>query len=92
MIEKVRKLKDLQRSASDIKEAVTLFQEADTDGTGELEIDEFRVLLDRVGIDVDEQRLKETLELYDSDGGGSIGLNEFILFLRSQYAEATGTV
>ena len=36
----------------------------DEDGGGELDIDEFRTLLQRIGLDVDETRLQETMDLY----------------------------
>lgn len=47
--------------------------QVDVDGGGELDIDEFAVLLERVGVEVDAARLRETMDIYDTDGGGTIG-------------------
>ena len=84
----VKKLRSLKESASDIFLATKLFQEVDVDGGGELDIEEFSVLLTKVGIDVDAARLQETMDMYDTDGGGTIGMVEFFMFLRTQLAEA----
>jgi hypothetical protein len=69
----IKGLRLLLESASDFNKAISLFQDVDIDGGGELDIDEFRELLKKIGLDVDETRLQETMDIYDLDGGGTIG-------------------
>ena len=54
----VKKLTDLKRAASDIYTATGLFQQVDVDGGGELDINEFAVLLEKVGVECDPARLQ----------------------------------
>eukprot|EP01043_Picozoa_sp_COSAG02_P041560 COSAG02_NODE_3455_length_6707_cov_15.617736_3_plen_696_part_01 len=81
------KLKLLQRKlgaaaySSGGIDAEKLFRRYDKDHTGMLEYDEFRLVVRRdVGIaesDVPDSELQEMYEFVDSDGSGTIGIDEF---------------
>eukprot|EP00605_Chrysophyceae_sp_TOSAG23-4_P001328 GSChrysophyteH1.ASY1.ANO1.1445.1 assembled CDS len=75
------------RAASDVDLAVKFFNDIDVDGSGELDRDEFRQLMDRIGIDLDDERLEDVFDTYDTDQGGTIGVDEFLVFLRRQKVE-----
>jgi hypothetical protein len=82
-------LKHIQSAASDVILAAKLFADVDEDGSGELEITEFDKLLRSLGLIMDDERLIEIMDEYDTDGGGTIGIDEFLLFLKRQNIEAT---
>eukprot|EP01043_Picozoa_sp_COSAG02_P007869 COSAG02_NODE_243_length_27457_cov_16.852328_8_plen_1013_part_00 len=58
-----------------------LFRQYDKDRSGALEFEEFRLVVRRdVGIverDVPDEELREMFQFVDSDGGGTIGIDEF---------------
>jgi hypothetical protein len=56
--------------------------------SGQLEIDELGNLMTRMGLKLSEKRLKELMNKYDVDGGGSIEMSEFLMLLKSQKQEA----
>ena len=62
-------------------DAEKLFHRYDKDHSGELEFEEFRLVVRRdVGIverDVPDEELREMYQFVDSDGGGTIGIDEF---------------
>ena len=57
--------------------------EIDEDGSGELDEQEFAHLIKSIGIDMSESEIHETMDEYDIDQGGVIGIDEFLLFLRN---------
>ena len=75
------------RAASDVNLAIQFFNEIDVDGSGELDRSEFKRLMDRIGIELDNERLEDVFDTYDTDQGGSIGVEEFLVFLNRQKAE-----
>jgi hypothetical protein len=81
-------LMKIVEAAKDIESAKKLFTEIDLDGSGALDGYEFTALMTSVGIKMSEERAEETLSIYDSDGGGTIGLSEFLAFLKVQKREA----
>lgn len=80
-------LDGLLEACSDTETAKEFFDEVDEDGSGELEPEEFRTLLQSIGIEVDDERLAEVFEKYDTDQGGTLGLPEFYVFLRKQHTD-----
>jgi len=84
----VTALNKIVDSAGDIKGAVRLFQEVDEDGSGEVDREELGELINSMGINITENRIDEIFALYDVDGGGSIGLSEFLSFLKTQKQES----
>lgn len=81
-------LQGLLAACADRNMAQEFFNEVDEDGSGELERDEFRTLLESIGIDIDDERLDEIFEYYDTDQGGTIGLAEFYVFLKKQHQDS----
>lgn len=45
-------------------------------------------LLQKLGVDVDDKVVNQAMATYDLDGEGSLEMNEFLQFLRSQHDEA----
>lgn len=75
------------RAASDVSLAIQFFNEIDVDGSGELDREEFKLLMVKIGIDLDEERLEDVFDTYDTDQGGTIGVDEFLVFLKRQKVE-----
>lgn len=82
-------LEKMRMAASNIQFAVRLFQEVDTDGSGELDKEELGKLMAKMGFKMSEKRLSELMAVYDVDMGGKIELHEFLMLLKSQHQEAT---
>jgi hypothetical protein len=87
-IQMEKSLLSLIDAASDVKVAVRFFNSIDYDGSGELDRDEFKSLMDKLGIELDEDRLEDVFDTYDTDQGGTIGTDEFLVFLRRQKVDA----
>ena len=88
----VKALTKIKDSAGDISAAIHLFQEVDEDGSGEIDREEFAEMVRQMGIGMSENRIDEVYNTYDVDGGGSIGLSEFLAFLKTQKAEASARI
>lgn len=85
-------LKKVQAAASNIQLALKLFQETDTDGSGELDKNELGNLMFRMGIRLNEKRLEDLMNKFDVDSGGKIEVNEFLMLLKSQQQDATSRI
>eukprot|EP01038_Epipyxis_sp_PR26KG_P005119 gene5119-7131_t len=83
-------LMHIKNCASDIQLAVKLFQEVDQDGSGEIDIDELKILVQRLGLTMTDKRIGELMKRYDDDQTGKIEIQEFLLILRDQYRDAIG--
>ncbi|KAF4677899.1 hypothetical protein FOL47_008965 [Perkinsus chesapeaki] len=70
---------------SDLKHMYKLFKDADTDNSGELELDEFM----RMFPGEDAALVQRMFDLFDTDGSGSIELKEFIIGLSSLSSVST---
>lgn len=75
-------LRVVMDACSNVENAIKLFEKIDVDGSGELERDEFARLLANMGIMLDEVRLNECFDTYDTDQGGTLGVAEFMVFLK----------
>lgn len=84
-IEGLERIRDATR---DVRKAIALFQEVDQDGSGELDEEEFGLLMKTLGMNFEEGKVREVMSEYDVDGGGIIEMHEFLLFLRNQQKEA----
>ena len=58
-----------------------IFRMMDTDKSGAIDADEFKRLLELLGLPSGEGEIKELLEAIDADGNGVIDMDEFITFL-----------
>ena len=88
----VKSLTRIADSASDIQAAVRLFQEVDEDESGEVDREELGQLIDSMGINMTQNRMDDIFNMYDVDGGGSIGLSEFLSFLKTQKQESVARI
>ena len=88
----ISNLRRVQVAAENVEEAKALFQEIDEDGSGELDKEELTGLLQSLGLNLDEDRIDDIIRTYDLDGGGTIGIDEFLYFLKQQNKEATARI
>lgn len=57
------------------------FQDADKDGSGSINKEEFKEVLEDLGKRAGQKEVDRMFARFDEDGSGSINLNEFLLFL-----------
>ena len=57
---------------------IDMFNKIDIDGNGELDAVEFYACMKELGLDLSEGEVQLIMEVLDSDGGGSIGIDEFM--------------
>ena len=57
--------------------AEEVFARYDTDNSGSIDIDEFKVMLPYLGILVNEAKAERIFRRFDADGGGDIDFDEF---------------
>jgi hypothetical protein len=88
----VQNLRRIQKAAENVDDAITLFHEIDVDGSGELDNEELNGLLVSLGLNLDEERIDDIIRAYDIDGGGTIGMDEFLYFLKEQNKEAKSRI
>ena len=62
-----------------MKKAVEMFKKYDTDGSGNIERDEFTQLM--IAIDCPREKIDEAFKSLDSDGNGIITFPEFLSWL-----------
>jgi hypothetical protein len=65
----------LERTRSKVMD---VFQRIDTDGSGELDVDEFRHAFQLMGLDLPRSQVIKVIDKLDDDGNGNIDLEEFI--------------
>ncbi|RYH14421.1 EF-hand domain-containing protein [archaeon] len=56
---------------------------------GELDKEELRNLMVKMGLHISHKRLNDLMNKYDVDQGGKLELHEFLMLLKSQYKEAS---
>jgi|EP01049_Picozoa_sp_SAG25_P010153 Ca2+-binding EF-hand superfamily protein len=61
---------------------VDMFNKIDVDGNGELDPLEFHICMKKLGMDMTEQEVSLVMDELDSDGGGTIGIDEFMEEMR----------
>jgi len=60
------------------KAMARIFKFFDTDGSGDLDKDEFRRAMDRFGLPLKQHEIDGFFKRYDSDGGGEISFEELV--------------
>merc|ERR1740115_17212 len=85
--------RDFDMTILDIESVQRVFNDFDTDGSGEIEEDEFRkIVLKLMKVknesDLSERRLERYWRDVDTDGGGSIGFVEFLCWYTKEFPHA----
>lgn len=81
-------LRTLQDAASDEERGKLLFEEADLDHGGDLDREELLIVMERLGLAEDPERMADILSLFDLDGSGVMQKEEFLEMLSHQSREA----
>ena len=82
-------LREIKAASENEVKAQELFDQADADGSGELDSGELLDLFHGLGIMVDEERVDELVADVDIDGGGELDFKEFMILLRKLGRDAT---
>ena len=61
----------------------SIFEEYDTDGSGAIDLDEFKQLIRELGMVLSEKEIRETMDRLDDDHSGEISYPEFELWYNS---------
>jgi hypothetical protein len=86
----IESLKKLQLASMNSQLMRELFQEVDEDGSGLIDPQELRKLMQLVGVDdIDDKRLADIIDVYDTSGDNQLDMNGFAMLIRGQYAETT---
>jgi Ca2+-binding EF-hand superfamily protein/Ran GTPase-activating protein (RanGAP) involved in mRNA processing and transport len=81
-------LRTLQEAASDEDRGKELFEEADLDHGGDLDREELLIVMQRLGLAENPERMADILSLFDLDGSGVMQKEEFLEMLTHQSREA----
>ena len=73
-----------------LTDAQAAFTLIDADGSGALDIYEFRAALKRMGLGLTDQQVEVVLEAVDTDGNGTVEFSEFIALLGSEFEPEGG--
>ncbi len=57
------------------------FRSIDLDGSGKLNLKEFRMAMQQYGLDLSEERVKSLMDKFDEDGDGKLDKHEFVRFI-----------
>lgn len=82
-------LKATLLAANNQQEGMRLFHKADADQSGELDSEELIEVLQELGFDLDDKGLDDIFTVFDVDGAGTIGGDEFQALLKSLEKEAS---
>lgn len=69
-----------------------LWSEIDADGSGELDEDELRAVLERMGLAMGPRKLQRMMKLLDTDGNGTVSKDEFAVWWKKQSEKARSQV
>jgi hypothetical protein len=64
------------------KKMFELFQEADEDGSGLIDLEEMNLLLAKCEVDMDPGDMEKLFSKYDDDGSGEISFKEFFMMIK----------
>lgn len=60
---------------------ITAFRKYDEDGSGDIDVSELGKLLHDLGIKLPEADIDDMMTIVDTDGGGSVGISEFVYLM-----------
>ena len=55
-----------------LKDIKSVFQAIDKDGSGDLDYDEFKVAMNRLGLGLTDEQIVQCIEVLDKDGDGEV--------------------
>ena len=61
-----------------------IFNLLDTDGSGEISVDEIKVIAETDGYDLNDKDIKAAMDEMDSDGSGEVNFDEFQVWLEEE--------
>ena len=67
----------VKRAELEEQRLVRTFKSVDADGSGEIDLDEFRTLFRRMAPHLSDQTMRYTFECIDADGSGEVDFDEF---------------
>ena len=70
-------------TVDDAENLKDIFMAFDKDGSGALDIDEFKVFLDEAGEEYDDEELAEVYAVYDKDHDGALLFDEFVEYVKA---------
>lgn len=66
-----------------------VFEAIDKDGSGQLDHDEFRAAMNRLGLGLTEQQVVQCIDVLDTDKDGSVSLDEFMVLVKEPIKKAS---
>lgn len=69
-------------ASRDVEKAKVLFQQKDILNSGEIDFDDYRELMQQMGVHLTDNELSDSIAQYDVDGSGHIELPELISALK----------
>jgi hypothetical protein len=82
------RLSILADASGNIEKAKVLFQQKDILNTGEIDFEEYRELMQELGVHLSDNDLSDSIAQYDIDGSGHIELPELICSLKHIHESA----
>jgi hypothetical protein len=76
----LRKLHAVQAAANNIELSRQMFRKYDADGSGTLDRNELRRLLDEVGLHLEAESFEQSMDVCDVDGSGELDVSYLLLF------------
>ena len=84
----VKGLRTLLEAAGNTEKGKKLFAEADIDRGGDLDREELRLVMEKLGVASDPEKMAQIFAVFDLDGSGRMTLQDFLAVLKSQCREA----
>lgn len=69
-----------------------VFEAIDKDSSGELDHEEFRAAMRRLGLGLTEEQVMQCIEVLDTDRDGSVSLDEFMVLVNEPVKKATKVI
>ena len=75
-----------------VKNIKGVFQAIDKDGSGDLDYDEFKVAMNRLGLGLTDEQIVQCIEVLDKDGDGEVSLEEFMALVHKPVKKAVKAI
>ena len=79
-------------AARDFVQARKLFEQFDTDHSGEIDLSELAELLEEFDMHIKDEQLADAMAIIDVDGSGAVELPEFLGFLRDHQSDCIARI